>query len=203
VREPAEVSRSIAANVRRLRQERRLTLDAVAERGELSKGTLIQVEQERANPSIATLCRIADALGVGVATLIESPPAPRVVVRRRTEATPLWTSPQGSRAVFLVGTDPPDIVELWDWELAAGDAFDGEAHPPGTLELLAVIAGELTVTVDDEDHHLDVGDSVLFEGDVAHRYANPADVPTRFVMSVLQPTGGPLGGPETIAPAEG
>src|SRR5690606_14577461 len=147
---------SIATNVRRLRQDRGYTLDAVAERGELSKGTLIQIEQQRANPSIATLCRIADALGVGVATLIEAPAAPRVVVRRREEATPLWSSPEGSRAMFLVGTDPPNIVELWDWELAAGDAFDGDAHPPGTIELLAVLDGELEMTIDGETHHLEV-----------------------------------------------
>lgn len=203
MRDPDEVSRSIATNVRRLRQERGFTLDAVAERGELSKGTLIQVEQERANPSIATLCRIADALGVGVATLIEAPPAPRVVVRRRSDATPLWSSVEGSRAVFLVGTDPPNVAELWDWELAGEDAFEGDPHPLGTLELIAVLDGTLTVTVDAEDHHLDVGDSILFEGDVPHRYANRGRPPTRFVMTVLQPMGWPLGGPETIAPADG
>lgn len=201
MREPAEVSGSIAANVRRLRQERGFTLDALAERGELSKGTLIQVEQERANPNISTLCRIADALGVGVASLIETPPAPRVVVQRHADAAPLWTSEAGSRAVFLVGSDPPQIAELWDWTLAAGDGFDGEAHPPGTLELIAVLEGELEVTVGTDASELAVGDSILFEGVVPHRYANPGTAPNRFVMTVLQPSGGPLGMPSSISPA--
>jgi transcriptional regulator with XRE-family HTH domain len=198
------VAGSIAANLRRLRHERGLTLEAVAERAEVSKGTVIGVEQGRANPSIATLCRVADALGVGVASLIAAPASPRVVVRRGPDAAALWTSAAGSEARFLLGTDPPQIVELWDWDLAPGDAFDGEAHPPGTVEMLLVLDGTLAVHVGSGEHRLEVGDSVLFEADVAHRYANPGAGAARFVMSVLQPTGGAaLGVPGTIAPAHG
>lgn len=197
-----ELADSIAANLRRLRHDRGLTIDAVAERADVSKGTVIGVEHGRANPSIATLCRLADALGVGVASLIAAPPGPRVTVRREGDATALWTSDEGSEARFLLGTDPPQIVELWDWSLAPGDGFDGEAHPPGTIEMLLVLEGSLTVRVGSGEHLLESGDSVLFEADVPHRYANPGITGARFVMSVLQPTGGAaLGLPDSIAPA--
>jgi transcriptional regulator with XRE-family HTH domain len=202
VRGPEEVAGSLAANLRRLRASRGLTLDAVAERAEVSKNTVIQVEQGRANPSIATLCRLADALGVGVASLIESPASPRVTVRRAADTPALWTSEAGSQALFCLGTDPPQIVELWDWTLAAGDGFDGEAHPLGTVEMLLVLAGKVSVRVGSGEHHLDVGDSVLFDAEVPHRYANAGDDTCRFVLSVLQPTGtNALGLPQTIAPS--
>lgn len=198
------VGGAIAENLRRLRQERGLTLEAVAERAEVSRGTVIQVEQARANPNISTLCRLADALGVGVASLIAPPPGPRVTVKRRDDAVALWTSAAGSEARFLLGTDPPQIVELWDWTLAAGDGFDGEAHTPGTIEMLLVLDGQLAVHVGEDEHHLGTGDSILFEADVDHRYANAGDTDTRFVMSVLQPTGtAALGRPDSIAPASG
>lgn len=203
MQDPDELTGTIAANVRRLRQERGLTIDLLAERGGLSRGTVIQVEQGRANPNIATLGRLADALSIGVATLIAPEAAPRVVVRRQEETAALWSSPAGSRALFLVGTDPPEIVELWDWHVEPGDAFDGEAHPPGTIELLAVLDGELTLTVGERVERVAAGDSVLFDAVVAHRYANEATRATRFVMSVLQPAGGPLGPPGTISPADG
>lgn len=189
MRGPEEVAGSMAANLRRLRATRGLTLEAVADRAAVSKNTVIQVEQGRANPSIATLCRLADALGVGVASLIETPASPRVTVRRADDTPALWTSAAGSRALFCLGTDPPDAVELWDWTLAPGDGFDGEAHPPGTVELLLVLEGEAAVRVGTGEHHLDAGDSVLFEAEVPHRYANPGTGPNRFVLSVLQPTG--------------
>lgn len=201
MRSPEQVSELVALNLRRLRHAQALTIDTLCERAGVSKGTIIQVEQARANPSISTLCRLADALGVGVATLVESPPAPRITVRRRGETPVLWSSEAGSAALFLMGTDPPNIVELWDWRLQPGDAFHGEEHPPGTVEMLAVLEGALEVGIGEERRDLDVGDTVLFDAVVPHRYANPGEVPNRFVMSVLQPTGGPLGDPDTIAPA--
>jgi transcriptional regulator with XRE-family HTH domain len=197
-----ELGGAIATNLRRLRLERGLTLDAVADRADVSKGTVIQVEQARANPSIATLCRLADSLGVGVASLIAAPLGPRITVQRHEDAAALWSSDAGSEARFLLGTDPPQIVELWDWQLAPGDCFDGEAHTHGTIEMLLVLEGELTVGVGEEERCLRTGDSILFEAEVDHRYANPGDGPTRFVMSVLQPTGtAALGSPDSIAPA--
>jgi transcriptional regulator with XRE-family HTH domain len=203
VRGPEEVAGSLAANLRRLRALRGWSLEAVAERAGVSKNTVIQVEQGRANPSISTLCRLADALGVGVASLIEAPASPRVTVRRAADTPALWASEAGSRALFCLGTDPPDVVELWDWSLAAGDGFDGEAHPPGTVELLLVLDGQVALRVGTGEHHLDAGDSVLFEAEVPHRYANAGEDPCRFVLSVLQPSAAaPASSPSHDAPSD-
>lgn len=199
---PDILARTIGRNVKRLRRRLDLTLDLLADRAGVSKGTVIGVEQARANPSIATLCRIADALGVGVATLIEPDAAPRIRVQRRAGTPALWTSEAGSQALFLMGTDPPDIVELWDWRLAGGDAFDGEAHPLGTIEMLTVLDGTLEVSVADRCEIIDTGDTMLFDAVVAHRYANPGEQANRFIMSVLQPADSVMVPPNHIAPAE-
>lgn len=203
MQDPEALARAIGRNVRRLRRRRELTLEALADRAGLSKGTVIGVEQARANPSIATLGRLADALGVGVASLIEPDHVPRVRIARHADTPALWTSESGSRALFLMGTDPPDIVELWDWHLAPGDAFDGEAHPTGTVEVITVLDGALAVTIGGHDEHrLDVGDSILFDAVRAHRYANPGDRPNRFIMGVVQPEDDHLVPPEDIASAD-
>ena len=142
-----DVAATVGRNVRALRQQRRMTIDALAAAAGVSRGTVIQVETARGNPSIVTLCNLASALKVGVASLVDSDAAPRLVVRRAEQAAPLWTSPAGSSAVFRIGTDPPDVVELWDWTLQPGDAFDGEAHPIGTAEVLSVLSGRLELRV--------------------------------------------------------
>ncbi|HEX6255472.1 MAG TPA: XRE family transcriptional regulator [Euzebyales bacterium] len=193
---------AIGRNVRRLRRQRDLTLDGLADRAGLSKGTVIGVEQSRANPSIATLCSLADALGVGVATLIDPGKDPRVSIKRSVDTPALWTSVRGSRALFLMGTDPPDIVELWDWHLAPGDSFDGDAHPEGTVEVLHVLDGALAVTVGPERHELGTGDTVLFDAVLPHSYVNPGGTANRFVMSVVQPGEAYLVPPAQIEPAE-
>lgn len=202
MQDPEVLAAAIGRNVRRLRQRRDLTLDVLAERAGVSKGTVIGVEQSRANPSIATLCRIADALRVGVATLIDPGQDPQVRIKRGPDTPALWTSDAGSRALFLMGTDPPDIVELWDWHLTPGDSFDGGAHPEGTVEVLYVLEGVLAVRVGDERHELVAGDTILFDAVLAHSYGNPGDDPNRFVMSVVQPGDTYLVPPEDIEPAE-
>jgi transcriptional regulator with XRE-family HTH domain len=202
VQDPDEVAAVVGRNVRALRQQRRMTIDALAAASGLSRGTVIQVEAARGNPSIATLCNLAAALQVGVASLVSAESAPRVTVRAAAAAAALWTSAAGSRALFRIGTDPPDVVELWDWTLQAADAFDGEAHPRGTIELLFVLDGVLALQVGEERRVLSVDDTVVFEAHAPHRYANEAAAPVRFIMVVLQFGDTGLVPPTSIAPAE-
>jgi transcriptional regulator with XRE-family HTH domain len=203
VQSSEEVAAAVGRNVRALRQQRGLTIDALAAAAGVSRGTVIQVETARGNPSIATLCNLATALRVGVASLVDGDPAPRIAVRRAAHAAPLWSSPAGSSAVFRIGTDPPDVVELWDWTLQPGDAFDGEAHPVGTAEVLSVLSGRLALQVGGSALELDTGDTVLFEAHAPHRYANAATAPVRFTMVVVQPGDAGLVPPTSIAPAAG
>ncbi len=196
-----DVAAAVGRNVRALRQQRRMTIDGLAAAAGVSRGTVIQVETARGNPSIATLCNLATALRVGVASLVDGDAAPRITVRRADQAAPLWSSAAGSSAVFRVGTDPPDVVELWDWTLQPGDAFDGEAHPMGTAEVLSVLSGRLALRVGTSELELATGDTVLFEAHVPHRYANPAGGPVRFTMVVVQPGDAGLVPPSSIAPA--
>jgi transcriptional regulator with XRE-family HTH domain len=203
VQSPDEVAAAIGRNVRALRRRRQMTIDALAAASGVSRGTVIQVETARGNPSMATLCNLAIALRVGVASLVDGDPAPRIAVRRAAQAAPLWSSPAGSSAVFRIGTDPPDVVELWDWTLQPGDAFDGEAHPVGTAEVLSVLSGRLDLQVGGSALELDAGDTVLFEAHAPHRYANAdaATAPVRFTMVVVQPGDAGLVPPTSIAPA--
>ena len=196
MQDPEQLAADLGRNVRRLRQRRNMTLEALAERAAVAKGTVIAVEQARANPNIATLCRLADALGVGVDSLIEASGGPRVRVKRADATPALWSSDEGGRGLFLMGTDPPDVVELWDWTLSGGEHFDGAPHPVGSFEMLSVLEGKLAVTAGEEEHLLTEGDTIHFESDVAHRYANPGKKANRFVMAVYEPL------PERPAPAE-
>ena len=62
MQDPEDVAATVGHNVRALRQQRRMTIDGLAAAAGLSRGTVIQVESARGNPSIATLCNLAAAL---------------------------------------------------------------------------------------------------------------------------------------------
>ena len=182
---PDDVAAAVAVNTRRLRQARGWSLDAFAARSGVSKGMLVQLEQARTNPSLGTLCRVAEALSVTLAALIETdePPAVRVVAG----GTTLWTGASGGSAQLLVGSDEREHVELWRWELAPGEVHrTDEGHIAGTLELVHVLDGELTLEVDDDAHVVGPGGAASYPGDRPHIYRNQGAELCRFVMVVLQ-----------------
>lgn len=195
--EPDVVTAAVARTLRAERSLRGWSLEELAGRAQVSRGMLIAMEQARTNPSIATLCRVADALGISLGRLVEVADTPVVRVVAREEVVTLWRGPRGGRAELRFGAEHPGsvgsgsglggVLEVWHWELVGGEAFDGEPHPPGSREVLTVEAGTLTVTVDDADHVAGEGESIAFRADRPHRYANGDDVPVRFVMVVTQP----------------
>lgn len=178
---------AIARNARELRGERQWSLEQLATRSGVSKGMLVQIEQARTNPSIGTLCRLADAFGVSLAQLVELSAGSTVRVVDASEVVRLWDGPDGSAGDLLVGTDRSEHVELWRWNLAAGVDHDSEGHHPGTRELLAVLAGTLTLEVDGEEHRVETGGAVMFDADRPHRYRNTHKRALDLVLVVVQP----------------
>ena len=183
----AALAGAIGARVKQERQSRRWTLDQLAEAAGVSRRMLVNVEQGAANPSVGTLLRISDALGVGLPALVDLPRPKPLEVTRGGEGAVLWTGDCGGQAVLVAGTDPPDVVELWDWTLGPGDRHVSEAHVAGTKELVQVHLGEVTVEVGEQSVSLDGGDAVSFPGDVAHSYVNAGTGPARFSLAVFEP----------------
>jgi len=178
---------AIGARVRQERMSRNWTLDHLAGVAGISRRMLINVEQGAANPSVGTLLRLSDALGIGLPALVEPPEPAALKITRSGEGAALWTSEAGGRGLLVAGTAPPDVVELWDWALAPGDRHASEAHTPGTKELIQVREGTITVEAADQSVELEVGDAVAFPGDVPHSYANNGVSSARFSLAVFEP----------------
>lgn len=184
-----ERGKLIGGRIRQRRTECGWTLDQLAERSGVSRRMLVNVEQGSANPSIATLLRISDALGVGLTALVDVDRSAALHVTRSGQAPVLWRSPTGGRATLVAGTEPPDVVELWDWTLAPGDVHHSEPHTAGTRELLLVLSGHIELRVGQATQLLGPGDAAAFRSDVTHGYANPdgRDVTARFALAVFDP----------------
>jgi transcriptional regulator with XRE-family HTH domain len=184
---PDSITRAIGDRVRQGRGSRGWTLDQLAERSGVSRRMLVSVEQGSANPSIATLLRISDALGIGLPALVDRDRSPGLRVTRAGAAPVLWRGKLGGQAVLVAGTPPPDVTELWDWTLRPGESHASEAHRAGTRELLLILDGQVELTVGQHAEVLAKGDSASFPGDLAHEYVNPGSASARFVLTVSEP----------------
>lgn len=186
----ASLARLIGARVRQERQARQWTLDQLAEGSDVSRRMVINIEQGVANPSIAILLKLSDALGVGLAALVDSPKPSGLQLTRSGLGPVLWSGEAGGRAMLVASTAPPDVVELWDWTLGPGDRHASDAHAHGTRELLHVLEGAVVVEIAEQAVTLQTGDALSFPGDVPHAYANVTTTSARFSLSVFEPAVG-------------
>lgn len=177
----------IGQRVRQERQAKHWTLDHLADVSQVSRRMLISIEQGVANPSIGILLKISDALGVGLAALVEQPQQTSFTVTRSGTGPVLWSGDAGGRAVLVASTAPPQVVELWDWSLGAGERYAHDGHVAGTRELLHVLKGKVAVEIGTDTVTLAAGDAVSFASDVPHAYANPGTALARFALSVFEP----------------
>ena len=105
----------VGERLRTLRQFRRYTLQSVAARSGISESFLSQVERGRSNASIASLKRIADALGVSMADLFEPDELPGPRVLRRDERPALQFGILGRK--LLLTPRPLHHLEVFAGEL--------------------------------------------------------------------------------------
>jgi transcriptional regulator with XRE-family HTH domain len=184
----AAATAAVAEHVRALRLARGWSLDELSGRSGVSKGMVVQVEGARTNPSIGTLCRLADAFGVPIARLLE--PAPERVVRiTPAEAAPvLWRGAYGGSGRLLGGVTHPGVADLWEWRLAPRDTYTSSDHATGTRKLLHVLDGTVTVTVGGTDYTVETGQTIEFHADRAHTYRNAGPVTARMVTVAIMPS---------------
>ncbi len=177
----------LGARVRALRRERGLTLKALGRRARLSHPFLSQVERGLARPSVSSVERIADALGVPVAQLW-APPRRRDAVRlmRREEARPVEHEAVGVVRELLSEVGAPGVRE---WSSGTRRWPDERTVAAGEV-LLYVARGALDVELDGNVYELDEGDAVLFDGAIPHRLRRRGGPGTRALL-VTTPVSAP------------
>ncbi|MDH2067160.1 helix-turn-helix transcriptional regulator [Pantoea sp. GD03673] len=182
----ASVNQAVSDRIKSWRKSQKLSLDELSRRAGVSKGMLVEIEKGAANPSIAILCKVAAALGVSVADIVNVSQAPDAWLIENSDMPMLWQGEQGGSAQLLAGTRGPDMIELWRWQMFAGEVFSSAGHPSGTLELLHVEEGTLALTVGEQTLVVRQGCAAVARTDMPHAYASANAQPVIFTMTVAE-----------------
>lgn len=180
------VSLAVARTLKQARKAQKITLDELSRRSGVSKGMVVEIEKCTANPSIGILCKIAAALGLSVADIVNVADAPPAHIIDGQDIPTLWTGDHGGTARLLAGTSGPNMIELWRWEMHPGETFTSPGHPQGTLELFHVEKGTLRCVVGETELVIPSGSSAVAKTDVPHSYANAGKSKLVFTMSVTE-----------------
>jgi transcriptional regulator with XRE-family HTH domain len=170
--EASGIAGIVSQNLKRLRMRRNLSLEELANRSNVSRGMLSQIELGRSVPTISLLWKVARALDVPFAALTSDSTTGGTVVLTADKAKSL-TSAGGaftSRALFPF--DAERRVEFYKLTLAPGAVEEADPHPPGTTENLTVVTGSIEIGVGGVSYPLKTDDAILFIADVPHTYRN-------------------------------
>jgi transcriptional regulator with XRE-family HTH domain len=158
----------IGGRLAALRRARGITLQGLAARCGLSASFLSQVERGISAPSIVSLYRICQGLGISVSQVLPDPGLEDSPVRQHEAQRPLRISEGGASYLYLSGDFPERQLEALINEFPPG-----HKHPPTTHEgeeFGYVLAGDLALTVDDRTYMLGPGDSFHFSTRQPHSY---------------------------------
>jgi XRE family transcriptional regulator, regulator of sulfur utilization len=176
----------VAARVRALREAMDLSLRDLAERSGVSAPMLSQVERGETSPTLTVAERIAAGLDLTLSQLLRLDEGGHVVVTRAGERRS--RERRGHRTEELTPPLPGQRADVSFHSLepgaATGRADDPPLHEPGARETAVVLSGSLALTLDDERHDLERGDSVTFDADLPHHFINDGDAPAEFLAVV-------------------
>jgi XRE family transcriptional regulator, regulator of sulfur utilization len=180
------ISLVLAKNLKAHRDQKKLSLDRVAEMTGVSKTMLGQIERGESNPTINTVWKIANGLKISFTTLINEP-QPETVVVTKNEIQPLLEDNGKYRLYPFFPFEDGRRFEVYSVEIEKGGYLSAESHPEGTEEFITVFDGELTIRINNEEFTVKSGDSIRFKADRPHMYHNSGTTTTRLSMVVYYP----------------
>lgn len=179
--------RVLGANIRAMRERAGLTVTALAQRAELTKGGLSKIETGRASPPISTLMRIADALGVPLASFFEEPETdPPFVLTRKGQGRIITRD--GTRFGYSYEALALEMrhkrIEPFLLTIRPGDPPGSFRH--GGQEFIYMLAGRLQFTVGSHTMVLRPGDSLYFDPTLPHSTRVMGKRSARFLCVFVQ-----------------
>ncbi|MGL4337695.1 MAG: helix-turn-helix domain-containing protein [Turicibacter sp.] len=177
----------IGDKIRRLRMEHGLTQEELADRTELTKGYISQVERDLASPSIATLVDILEALGTCLGEFFTDEKSDEKVVFRRDDVfikeeqdynmTIQWIIPNAQKNEM-----EPIIIELQP----GGMSYDDTPHHGE--EFGYVLKGEIELVIGEKRYKVKKGESFYYKADVDHKIKNSSKLPATVLWVSTPPT---------------
>lgn len=170
-----DVTPALGKTIQRLRKAYNMSLGELSEHSGVAKSIISQIERNETNPTIGTVYRLSRALDTTIDEVLKHDSDPNFVEFQTKSGVPILESQDGLCRLAIAG--PLNLVEQLQWydfQARPGGTLESDPHPPGTVEHLYLLKGELEVTCDGETRPLKSGESVRFRGDRPHKLHNPS-----------------------------
>ena len=178
-----EINKRLSLNLKKLREQGRISLDSLSRMTGVSKSMLGQIERGEGNPTVATVWKISNGLKIPFTELVSLQHSEREVIKRGS-VSPVYADEAKYRAYPIFPYDQNRKFEIYYIELDSGATLNAEAHNNGAQEFITVFSGSLKICVSDDEFVADTGDAVRFKADAPHSYSSVGNETCRLSMTI-------------------
>ena len=170
---PRALLRALGGRLRALRTERHLTLESLSAMAGVSKAMLSQIEQDKVNPTVAVMLKIASALEINIGDLVDSPQRGNIIrIIPASDDRYTFLADPNCTIRTLSPMNMEKNIEFYRITLEHGAEMASESHFPGTEEFVYVNRGRVRLVTEDQATTIGRGDSIHYRADVPHRIVN-------------------------------
>jgi transcriptional regulator with XRE-family HTH domain len=173
----------VGAQLKKLREERQISMRTLAKASNLSANALSMIERGLTSPSVSTLTKLACALEVPITAFFRREPERQKVVFRPAEARQRLALKHGF-SEDLGGDTFTERIETFILTLDAGADSGPYALCHTGSELVYLEKGLIDFVVDSQRYHLQPGDSLLFAAGINHSWNNPGPEPAILMVVI-------------------
>lgn len=179
----------LGPNLRAIRLARSRTLAQVAGAAGISESWLSQIERGHSVPSVEILYNLASALGLAFHDLFEGPRDRRLQPLSEADR-PRISWGDGGAYKTMVTSRTDTAVDVFVGHFPPGASTGGAYAHGDSSEVLLVLSGTVTVTIDRDQFTLSTGQSLEYRTSAAHQAKNNSDTDASMLWVVSPPTGG-------------
>jgi len=177
----------IGEKLKRLRMELQLTQEELADRTELTKGYISQVERDLASPSIATLVDLLEALGTSIGEFFSDEKSNQKVVFKKDDVFIKEEPDYNMEIHWIVPNAQKNEMEPIIINLEPGGmSYDDEPHHGE--EFGFVLKGEVELVLDTKRYTIKKGECFYYKADIDHKLKNSSNSPASVLWIVTPPT---------------
>jgi len=180
---PKAIGKLLGRRIRRIRQEKSLTLKQIEAKVGVSATHISEIERGKTSPTIGALEKISVALDVSPSHLIDIPPLPELNVRKRDEIRRIRMYDGSVEIEPLTNREASSEMSIFFATIDGNGMIDPVPGHRGE-EFCYVLEGFLEVTVDGRPHVLRKGDSIHFKASQPHQIRNLSTEPVRTIWTV-------------------
>jgi transcriptional regulator with XRE-family HTH domain len=176
-----EICEIIAKNLKRIREERHLSLGQLAEQAGVSKVILSQIEKGDSNPTINTIWKITGALQLPYTSLLE-PAEVKTVHIKKVDIQELEEDKYHIYRYYPKNQDRN--FEMYQIEMDIGCSHSSIGHSSNSSEYIMVIEGELLMDINSKEYVLEKDDALFFDASYPHIYKNISNERVKAVLII-------------------